>query len=69
MLPLHSLTESVGLFFIAIIREVELVQTGTRTAAKATAACGGSRERSQGPHGRIQGLQLFPHYDIVKVVL
>ena len=61
-----SLTESVGLFFIAIIRDKEkavgsrpcsmsLRQPGilswcrrTRTAAEATAACGGNREPKQG---------------------
>ena len=49
MLPLRSLTENVRLFFIAIIQKVELVHhRRTRTAAKATAACGGNREQSQG---------------------
>ena len=70
MLPLYSLTENVRLFFIAIIREVELMHhRRTRTAAKATAACGANRERSQGPQRRIQCLQLFHICDIVKVVL
>ena len=53
MLPLYNLTESVGLFFIAIIRNVATVcaPSGTRTAAEATApaAEAGSGRRGQAP--------------------
>ena len=41
-----------AVFFIAVIRDVELVQTGTRTAAEVTAACGGNREPEQRPRSQ-----------------
>ncbi len=46
-----------------------LCTIGDENSCEGDRACGGSRERSQGQHGRIQCLQLFHICDIVKVVL
>ena len=53
MFPLHSLTESVGLFFYCYNPESRAgAPSGTRPAAKAAAACGGNREPEPGPRSQ-----------------
>ena len=84
MFPLHSLTENVGLFFycynpgccgsLCTIGD-ENSCGGDRRLRRKQGAVAEDKPRPKGrrpmraPQMEIQGLQLFPHYDIVKVVL
>ena len=83
MFPLYSLTENVRLFFYCYNPESragapsedENSCGGDRRLRRKQGAVAEDKPRPKGrrpmraPQMEIQGLQLFPHYDIVKVVL